>query len=321
MGYFLIFFPDTHFNQVSFGSIDSDTNEIVALIHPSNSFPMTIEKSFEIRPGHNNVITLSGKLVKSDNSLRSLEPKYRKCYFEDENRISTLFKKYSRSNCMFECALLIAQNELMEKYNRQDNCTPWFTPSTKSLLNICDPWESDFVYKMMLNVSSAQCPNCLADCSLTIYEGRLTAVPFRKCSILNTGISKFCSLNKDLLSNQNMLNTFLISQYKQHLHTQPYYISKYFPSINRTYSATLPQGDIFGRTEYDPFATDIAKVEVYFESVTMITLNSQNRMTWIEFFSNIGGIFGLIIGIGAISLFELVFLIFNLCTYNELFAV
>jgi hypothetical protein len=306
---------------VSFGSIDSDTNEIVALIHPSSSFPMTIEKSFEIRPGHNNVITLSGKLVKSDSSLRSLEPKDRNCYFEDENRNSTLFKKYSRSNCMFECALKIAQDALMKKYNKQVSCIPWFIPSTEGSLNICDPWESEFVYKIMLNATSSQCQNCLADCSLTIYEGRLTAVQFRKCSIFNTGLSKFCSLNEDLLSNQNMLNSFLMSQYKQHLRTYPYYISKYFPSMNRTYSTTLPQGDIFGRTEYDPFVTDIARVEVYFESVTMITLNSQNRMTWIEFFSNIGGIFGLIIGIGAISLFELVFLIFNLCTNTEFFAI
>jgi hypothetical protein len=304
--HFKNYLADTHSNQFSFGSTDSDTNGIVALIHQSGSFPMAIDKSFDIRPGHNNLITLSGKLSNSDSSLYSLRPQARHCSFEDENENSRILKKYSRSHCMFECALGIAQNALMEKTNKTEKCIPWFIPSPEQTLNICDPWDSEFVYALMLNVSSNQCANCSADCSLTIYEGKLTAVPFRKCTILTTGMTKFCSVEEDSMVNQNMLNSFLKSQY-QHLRTQPYFITKYFSSTNRTYSASLPQGDIFGRADYDPFETDIAKVEVYFEHATMMVLNSQTSMTWIDFFSNIGGIFGLVIGTGIVSLSELVF--------------
>jgi hypothetical protein len=305
-------FSDTHFNQVSFGSIDTDTNEIVCIIHPSDSFPMTIEKSFEIRPGHNNVFTRSGKLVKSDSSLRSLKSHARKCYFDDENENSKLFKKYSRSSCMFECALMIAQTALMEKSNKTESCIPWFIPSPEWSLNICDPWDSEFFYKIIINVSSSQCMQCLADCSMTINEGRLTAVHLRKCSLLNTGLSKFCRFNSNSILNQNMLNMYLSSEYQHYRRAQPYYISKYFPSMNRTYSETLPQGDIFGRTVYDPSEADVAIVEVYFKYANIMMLNSQNKMTWIYFFSNIGGIFGLILGIGTISLFEVCFLVFKL---------
>jgi hypothetical protein len=289
-----------------------DTNGIVALIHQSGSFPMTIDKSFDIRTGHNNLITLSGKLVNSNPIIRALDLNARNCSFENENGNSTLFQKYSRSHCMFECALMIARTALMRKNNKSNDlsecCIPWFIPSPESSLNICDPWDSKFIYEMMLNVSNSQCKHCLADCSSTLYEGRLTAVSLRKCTILSTGVTQFCSLMENSLVNQNMLNSFLRSQYQHNRHAQPYFMSKYFSSTNRTYSVTLPQGDIFGRTEYDPFITDVAKVQVYFQYATMTMINSQKTMTWIDFFSNIGGIFGLILGMGIISLFELLFL-------------
>jgi hypothetical protein len=303
--------PDTHFNQFSFGSTDVDTNGIVALIHQSGSFPMTIDKSFDIRTGHNNLITLSGKLVNSNTIIRALDLNARNCSFEDENGNSTLFQKYSRSHCMFDCALRIAQTALMIKNNKSkmsDICIPWFIPSPEQSLNICDPWDSKFIYEMMMNVSSSKCTHCLADCSSTIYEGRLTAVRLRKCTIQSTGVTQFCSLREKSLVNQNMLNSYLRSQYQHYRRAQPYFMSKYFPSTNRIYSVTLPQGDIFGRTEYDPFITDVAKVQVYFQYATMTMINSQNTLTWIDFFSNIGGIFGLILGMGIISLFEFLFL-------------
>jgi hypothetical protein len=245
---------------------------------------MTIDKSFDIRPGHNNLITLSGKLVNSNLSLHYLDLRARKCCFVDENESSKLFKQYSRSHCMFECALLNAKNALKEKTNRSESCIPWFIPSPEMSLNICDPWNSKLIYDMMWNVSSTQCMHCLADCSTIVYEGRLTAVRLRKCTIQSTGVTQFCSLKKNSLVNHSMLNGFLRADNQHYRRAQPYYMHKYFPSTNRTYSVTLPQGDIFGRSEYDPFETDIAKVEVYFQYVTMIMLNNQNTMTWVDFF-------------------------------------
>jgi hypothetical protein len=43
---YFFFYSDTHFNQVSFGSIDTDTNAIIGIIHPSDKFPNDNRKEF-----------------------------------------------------------------------------------------------------------------------------------------------------------------------------------------------------------------------------------------------------------------------------------
>jgi hypothetical protein len=105
----LVLMLDAHSDLFAPGSVSSDYKGFTGLIAPSGSFPFTIQDGFEIRPGHKNIIALTGSRVDADDSLRSLSPDDRKCLFNDENTDMKLHKNYTYSNCMFECSLLYAQ--------------------------------------------------------------------------------------------------------------------------------------------------------------------------------------------------------------------
>ena len=104
-----------------------------------------------------------------------------------------------------------------------------------------------------------------------------------------------------------MLNYLVQSDYKTRFTSFPYYIKKNFPAIDRKYGTSLLNGDVFESTNvpYNPFNKDIAKVQLYFDSATAVKIQRSSVMTWTDFFSNIGGIFGLALGMGLISLVEL----------------
>ena len=69
-------------------------------------------------------------------------------------------------------------------------------------------------------------------------------------------------------------------------------------------------GHYFGPSDstYNAFSSDIAEVKIFFKSATAIGIERQPVMTWIDFFSNVGGLLGLVLGIGAITLMEFIWL-------------
>ena len=56
---------------------------------------------------------------------------------------------------------------------------------------------------------------------------------------------------------------------------------------------------------YDAYEKDIALVQVYFRKSTMIQMGRQARMNWIDYFSTVGGLLGLVLGMGIVSVIEL----------------
>jgi hypothetical protein len=76
--------------------------------------------------------------------------------------------------------------------------------------------------------------------------------------------------------------------------------------------STLGNGDVFGSLDidYEAFEKDIAKVEIYFKSATATKIYREPTMTWIDFFANLGGLFGLVLGLGIIFLFEFVWFVY-----------
>ena len=63
---------------------------------------------------------------------------------------------------------------------------------------------------------------------------------------------------------------------------------------------------------YDAFEKDIALVEIYFRKSTIIQMGRQARMNWIEYFSTVGGLLGLVLGMGIISIIELIWVCLRL---------
>ena len=53
-------------------------------------------------------------------------------------------------------------------------------------------------------------------------------------------------------------------------------------------------------------------LQIFFETSSVMEIVSQLRMTWVDFFSNIGGLLGLVLGMGFISFIELLWLALRL---------
>ena len=60
-------------------------------------------------------------------------------------------------------------------------------------------------------------------------------------------------------------------------------------------------------TSYDAFERDIAMVNFYFENPLIFQFGKQERMTFFNFLAQLGGTFGLFMGISFISIIELVY--------------
>jgi hypothetical protein len=71
-------------------------------------------------------------------------------------------------------------------------------------------------------------------------------------------------------------------------------------------------------TEYNAYNEDIAVVQVFFEPAAVFLFGSQPSQTWIDYFSTVGGLLGLCIGISIVTIIELIWLAFKIV--GKLFA-
>lgn len=111
-GLFLLL--DAHADAFSASSVASDTEGFIALVHPKGSFPFTTLDGIKITPGHLNLIALSGTSLAADDSIRSIAPADRNCYFPDETDLLSINKVYTQSNCVFECSMAYAQQRMLQ---------------------------------------------------------------------------------------------------------------------------------------------------------------------------------------------------------------
>lgn len=293
---------DSHSDLYADRSLDSDDNGYTVAINPSGTFPLTSYTGFDIKPGHENFIAISGTVVKSDEGLRSIEKASRNCLFEDENRDMKIFKNYTQSNCLLECSLFYA-------YEMQlCDCVPWYLPSPGNFTPICcDPWQAYEFLENMQTVPGERCSYCLPDCSLIMYDVKITTVPMKSCDQSNFGISSLCNTSNNEAIQPALYGNQIYSYYKYHLGKVPDFILNKISSSNSRSSDESISPDS-APSSYEAYVSDIAKVEIFFKTSSVIQVGSQPTMTWVDFFSNIGGILGLVLGMGMISIFEIFWL-------------
>ena len=63
---------------------------------------------------------------------------------------------------------------------------------------------------------------------------------------------------------------------------------------------------------YDAYEKDIAILQIYFKSPTIIEYGTFPSQTWIDFFSSIGGLLGLCIGLSIVTVIELFWLLLRI---------
>ena len=191
-------------------------------------------------------------------------------------------------------------------------CIPWFYPTPANLsLYVCNPWETVKFLGFMSKVPAGVC-QCLPDCSAIIYEPIIISTPLRKCDSSSLGVSKLCDINNKALPQPTMFG----SQARLEFERYGFYSSflNGVESSTRFYANTLPNGDVFGTNpkNYSAFEKDIALVEVYFRKSNIFQMGRQARMNWIDYFSTVGGLLGLVLGMGIISIIELIWVCLRL---------
>ncbi len=155
---------------------------------------------------------------------------------------------------------------------------------------------------------------CRPDCFGTQYDSTVTAVPFRKCDNKNLGISDMCTLTGNVLPNPPIFGQQLFEEYDGNI---PKYLKGVFSSNRRKYdnflcSTTLakvkytkleflpvicsisvdPHEEVFqswveDNRYYDAYENDIAMVHFYFKSPTVFQYKRAERMTEVEFLSQV----------------------------------
>ena len=290
------------------------TLETFMKVGPSGSFPLIGQEGFVIKPGHENIVAVSSVRVDADVGMISLGSSNRNCFFPEENQLMRIHRNYSYSNCMFECAFSFAEQELFKK--REIICQPWFYPSPYNVSTICDPWQSfDFLNFMIDDLPDDTCSHCLPDCGGTTYEPMVTSYPFGNCDFTNIGQTRFCDYqSKKNWPMSSKVALQIIREFKADSDIYTYNVPTYLWYLSQNYirmnGRDLSNGDVFVKTPqtYVAFEKDIAWVEIYIPKSSVLQIGSQQTMTWIDYFSAVGGLLGLVLGMGIVSFVELIWL-------------
>ena len=303
----LTVFLDAHTDQLSELSVSSDLEGFVVMVASQNDFPLTFQRGVYIKPGHANLISLSAIKIDADESIRNIEPKNRNCFFPDETERIKFHRQYSQANCLLECSLLHAQNELKNVTSSLQSCTPWFFPSDDvQRYQFCSPFDiKKILEKIEYDIPPKVCEYCLPDCKQVIYQQSVTTAPFRKCTEKNFGMSPLCNVDPSTnlmkpqiwgnqvlkqLNNSNLNHSYILSSTRK---VSASYYTDIFTNIDR---------------EYDAFDNDIAELSVVFDRPTVLLYTTKPSRTWIDFISAVGGNGGLFIGFSIVTILEVVWL-------------
>lgn len=299
---------DAHTDLLDAYSIDSSFDSFQALIQHKGDFPLVSRGGFRLLRGFHNLVALSGTIISADDSLRVIGPENRQCLYPDENNLK-LFKVYSQSNCIFECLLTAAQSKAIESLNLSQPCYLWYYPFSTDTTELCDPWTSNYI-ESIWNKSNETCEHCLPDCNTFTYKYSLSHEPLRNCDDFNIGISKFCKFQqvsssyKPLLWGKEVFDQLKSDDYKW-LITDGRSSQRI---VNSLFSGTAHP--FFENTlgPFDAYKRDISVVSVFFSVPTVWMFQTTASLTWITFFSNVGGLLGLCVGTSFVTVIELVWL-------------
>ena len=142
-----------------------------------------------------------------------------------------------------------------------------------------------------------------------------TAQPFRKCDEKNFGVSDLCNLElTGSLPQPQIFGTQVLDELNSTSNGSiPSFASK-VKSRKRYLKRTILMDNIFSALdrEYDAYEDDIAILNVYFDTSSVMQFGTQASQGWIDFFSNVGGLLGLCIGLSIVTIVELIWLCFRL---------
>ena len=305
---------DAHTDKVSSGSVSDNFKGFVTVVDDSDNYPLTQTNGFLVRPGRENHVALSALQIHGSEAIKSITPEDRDCYFSDEHPLEE-HQKYSQSNCVLECSMKYARKKMKEE-NTTTLCTPWFYPiSDAEISQFCDPWNTVEFQRLMASAPDEECSSCLPDCTKTIYEATVSAAPFRQCDHTNLGTSQLCDL-EDVNMNPPIWQQLVQNEYLSAKGEVPEFAEPSDARMSNTrkfVSSEAKQAYLVFQVknnktpDYDAYTNDIAIVNFYFDKSTVLLYKRDQRMTTIDYISQMGGLLGLGIGMSFLSIIELLY--------------
>lgn len=208
-------------------------------IHSPNDIPWNDARPLDVNNFGQIDVALSPVLIKTQDALRSMSPRRRKCCFEDECSLK-YFKLYTKNNCLMECYTIMMHERCQ--------CVLYHLPRGREQ-KICILEDIPCILKNLkikLNIDK-HC-ECLDDCNSLKYNVKTT---YTEVTL---------SASKQEKSKQNDTD--------------------------------------FGFSSY---------LVIQFELSEFLAMNRVSTYSFVDFVSQIGGVFGLFMGISMISFVEIVY--------------
>ncbi|XP_021711601.1 pickpocket protein 28 isoform X2 [Aedes aegypti] len=145
-------------------------------VHSPGEIPLTGDKFYRLNTLNSITLTITPRITKTSQELRSVAPSRRRCFFNDERPLR-FFRTYSSNNCFLECIA----NFTLEKCH----CVKFSMPRTADT-KVCDASKIDCYFNIyqdmyrhkVANALSGNKCNCLPPCNSLEYDVEMSQFPF-----------------------------------------------------------------------------------------------------------------------------------------------
>ena len=278
------------YNDLRRGNIwnkETDTNLHLG-VHSPNDIADIRGSGIAIHSGYETTIRIDLKELYSDPSIRSIAPNRRQCMFDDENEEMTIFKWYSRTNCLLDCRTSLVEKEC--------GCRPWDYPfdsttnvNIQNQTRICDYFGNTCFNALMKTAfGEKQClKECLPDCNSVKYTISVEKTPF-------SPDKKICHYSKE--KDHNNRGKDLGESIRNHVfgrsQTDPKWLkSTPIRTVTRLVQDSLKHLNKSSTEETictEKVMADIAVVHVIVNNPTVLRLIQTNRVSFTDKLANFG---------------------------------
>ncbi|XP_066601859.1 sodium channel protein Nach-like isoform X2 [Prorops nasuta] len=263
---------------------------LLILIHDPHDFPDIDVQSATLLPGQRLAVSLDGTGIESEQNLREMEPRKRKCWFDDE--AEKKYKSYySYQSCVSNC--------LYKQMNGTCGCLPFFYPGIgKQRIVARLAHTSQFCLPPLTHhtFSSFHVHICTAEGESTCYLSDIhcllsVAVRARITCIFSIIPEQLSGATQDSLD-----QCYCLPQCSD---------ISYDIATENIDMKDVPH-DIEILRGYD--IRNVSLMYVYFSDTTYLMYRRHSISSWYDLLASFGGIFGLCLGGSVISVVELFYL-------------
>lgn len=281
--------------------------DFLLYIHKPNELPW--DQTNRLRMQNKDVrelfVAVEPEIINSDEKLRSYSPKDRDCYFSDEFPLK-YFRDYSKHNCEYECYI----NATEKKYK----CLPDFMPRS-SETKVCSLSEIvillQSIWQFENDKRSNDC-NCLNDCNSINFNIRLSNIHHSR------NVRQRVTDGDLLLGNDDdVVLTTLKADIAEKIYlikTDPEDIRTNITEEEMLETARTNFSELLKQIEFTPLTWNASYLHIYYSKSQFLPMKRYTTYTFADFISQVGGIFGGIMGFSFLSFIE----IFYFCTIRFL---